>query len=81
MDILDWFHGKKRNKEVLDQFEQMERMYESVKLEEGRTTDKGGVICPHCSYEMSQLEYLEQWQPGAVRIMTCPHCQKEFKTH
>jgi len=81
MGIFDWLYERKRKKETLEQFEQMEREYDPVRLEEGQITEQGGAICPGCGYEMSLAEYLEQWKPGSVRILTCPRCQKKFKTH
>ncbi len=80
MGIFDSYE-KKRFKEDLKEFERLEREYESVKMEEGRPAKDGGVICPFCNYEMSLIEYLEQWQTGGVRIINCLNCHKEFKTH
>ena len=81
MGLFDWLFEKKREKEALEQFVQMELEYKSIRLEEGIVTQEGGVVCPGCGYEMSIIEYFEQWQPGAARILICPCCHKKFKSH
>ena len=81
MQIIDWLFKRKQKKELLRQFDEMEKEYAAVDLPEGKPSDQGGVFCPNCGYELSMIEYLEQWQAGAVRIIECPNCQKEFKSH
>jgi len=79
--IDDWLFNRKRKKEIWEEFQQMEEEYASVDLKEGQITGDGGVRCPHCSYALTQIEYLEQFQPGAVRILECPKCHGQFKSH
>lgn len=81
MGILDWFLERRREREALDQFREMEEEYDSVQLPEGQITGEGGVACPHCRRSLSLTEYLGQRSVGAVAVLTCPNCRKEFKCH
>lgn len=75
----DWLYARRRAQEAWDFFQEETRIIEALPDKEGRRSESGNWVCPHCGHELSLSETLQSERFDGLPHVLCPHCQQTFK--
>jgi len=70
---------RKQAKEAWDSFQADMKLKDSLPDPEGKRSESGLPICPHCGHKLSLIEAIQGERSDGLPHIQCPSCSETFK--